>query len=129
MLQRIAAEPTATNLWHFQACAAFMTKTFRVEVRPTGILLIYNLTAMLFGRLPSSTSGRCKRPATRQGLLRLLRRGDCLADLAVYQTQSSGPTPLAIAETDDNRHQSIALLHSACLDLAKHTWTQPHCAN
>jgi MFS transporter, MHS family, proline/betaine transporter len=62
MLQRLAAEPTTTNLWHLQAVAvflgaltgpspAFMTEIFPVGVRSTGASLMYNLAVMLFGGL------------------------------------------------------------------------------
>jgi MHS family proline/betaine transporter-like MFS transporter len=62
MLQRLAADPTTTNLWQLQMVAvflgalagpmpAFMTEIFPVGVRSTGASLMYNFAVMLFGGL------------------------------------------------------------------------------
>jgi MHS family proline/betaine transporter-like MFS transporter len=62
MLQRLAADPTITNLWQLQMVAvflgalagpmpAFMTEIFAVGVRSTGASLMYNFAVMLFGGL------------------------------------------------------------------------------
>jgi MFS transporter, MHS family, proline/betaine transporter len=62
MLQRLAADPTITNLWQLQMVAvflgalagpmpAFMTEIFPVGVRSTGASLMYNFAVMLFGGL------------------------------------------------------------------------------
>ena len=62
MLQRLAADPTTTNLWQLQIVAvflgalagpmpAFMTEIFPVGVRSTGASLMYNFAVMLFGGL------------------------------------------------------------------------------